>query len=83
VACTPQRFSAISRDKFTALQQKAASSIGISITGDSGEASYNGFTLSWDYDAGSELLVMQCLKHPFFAPDSYVESKIAAMVEGS
>jgi hypothetical protein len=79
--CDPITFENITPDRFTALQQKAASAAGIAISGDTGEASADGVTIQWNYDPASERLTMQCTDKPMFVPCSLINAKIGSMAE--
>ncbi|HXP40265.1 MAG TPA: hypothetical protein VN833_08325 [Candidatus Acidoferrales bacterium] len=79
--CAAQTFSNITPDKWLALQTKAAANQVI-LNGDSGESTQQGFTFSWNYDALSATLTIQCLNHPLWAPCGAVNSKLHDLVEG-
>jgi hypothetical protein len=48
---------------------------------DSGNISSDGFTVYWNYDAGTEILSIQCTDSPFFITCSMINSEIHDMVE--
>lgn len=79
--CVAQVFDNISRDKWQSLQAKAAAS-NINLTGDSGETTQQGFTFSWNYDAASSSLTIQCLDHPFWAPCGSINGRVHDLVAG-
>jgi hypothetical protein len=81
-ACASQTFSNITPDKWTALQAKAAQN-NISLNGDSGQTTQQGFTFSWQYDAASASLTIQCLEHPFWAPCGVVNGRVHDLVDAS
>jgi len=79
-SCAAQTFTNITPDKFAALQQKAALS-SINITGNSGQASQQGITISWQFDPTAQTLMIQCLDHPFFAPCGTINGKIHDLID--
>jgi hypothetical protein len=81
-ACAAQTFSNISPEKWVTLQTKAAQN-NINLEGDSGQTSQQGFTFSWQYDAASATLTIQCLEHPFWAPCGAVNGKVHDLVDAS
>lgn len=80
--CEPQAFEAITIARFEKLIAAAASN-GIEISGNSGQSSQNGFTVTWNYDPVGELLYIQCTEKPFFAPCSMIASKIEDLVKST
>jgi hypothetical protein len=80
--CAAQTFSNISPDKWAALQTKASRN-DINLTGDSGQATQQGFTFTWRYDAASATLTIQCLEHPVWAPCGSVNSRVHDLVDAS
>lgn len=79
-ACAAQTFNNITPDKWAALRAKAAQS-NIALNGDSGQTSQQGFTFSWEYDAASATLTIQCLEHPFWASCGAVSGKVHDLVD--
>jgi hypothetical protein len=79
--CAAQTFSNISREQWQSLQAKAVAN-NISLTGDSGETTQQGFTFKWSYDAASSSLTIQCLDHPFWAPCITINSKVHELITG-
>ena len=79
--CAAQVFGNISPDKWQSLRAKAAAN-NINLTGDSGETTQQGFTFSWQYDAASSSLTIQCLDHPFWAPCGSINGRIHDLLDG-
>jgi hypothetical protein len=79
--CAAQTFSNVTADKWLVLQTKAAAD-NISLNGASGETTQEGFTFTWQYDAASATLTIQCLNHPFWASCGSVNDKIHDLVDG-
>jgi hypothetical protein len=79
-ACAAQTFNNITPDKWLKFQTMASQN-NIPLTGDSGQASQKGFTFSWQYDATSATLIIQCLEHPFWAPCDTINSKVLDLIE--
>lgn len=80
MACDPQTFT-VTPDQYSALQVQVAKA-GLVISGDSGQDSYKGCTVSWLYDPTAQTLTMQCLSKPFFVSCGYVNGKIKEWVSG-
>jgi hypothetical protein len=59
----------------------AAAQYGVQITGPSGEANKDGFTIVWNYNQGAQTLSIQCTDSPFWAPCSLINGKIDGAVE--
>jgi hypothetical protein len=78
--CASQTFNNITPDQWQALQAKAAAN-NIPINGSSGTATQQGFTFTWQYDAASGTLTIQCLDHPFWAPCGTINSRVHDLVE--
>jgi type VI protein secretion system component Hcp len=79
--CASQTFGNITPEKWQALQTKAAENH-IDLNGDSGETTQNKFTFTWQYDASSATLTIQCLNHPWWANCGEVNGKVHNLVEG-
>jgi hypothetical protein len=80
-ACATQGFDNVSQSVFNCLVQMAGS-YGITISGNSGEASKDGFTVRWDYDPTAQTLQLQCTDSPWWAPCSTINGKIHDLVDG-
>ena len=63
--CLAQRFEGVGAAVFACLQAKGATA-GVPITGAQGQATARGVTMRWDFDADSEVLVIECTDKPFF-----------------
>jgi hypothetical protein len=79
--CETQTFSAITQARFDCLVLKAQAS-GITITGNSGEASKDGVTIRWEFDPTGQTLELQCTDAPFFVPCGMINGKINELVDG-
>jgi hypothetical protein len=60
---------------------KKAKDAGITIAGNAGEVSQDGFTVRWLYDPAKELLELQCTSAPFFLSCETINRKIHAVVD--
>jgi hypothetical protein len=80
MSCAKQTFSGLTPDQFTALIAKAGAS-GLSLTGNTGQAAKNGFTVSWNYDPAAGILEIQCLSAPFLVPCSTINGRIHDLVD--
>jgi hypothetical protein len=79
-ACAAQTFHNIIPEKWFALKAKAAQN-NISLIGDAGQATQQGFTFSWQYDAATATLTIQCLDHPFWATCGSINSRVHDIIE--
>lgn len=83
MACKPIVFSGIDRTKFLAVRARVRAQTGeISLAGDAGTASGQGFTVQWTYSEPEQQLTIQCTDKPFIIPESIVAAKIRGLVEG-
>ena len=80
--CPEQTFDGITAEKWQILKAKATEN-GIALNSDTGQASQQGFTFSWKYDAASATLTIQCLDRPFWVPCGLIESKVQDIVSRS
>ena len=77
-----QTFTSVTEEKFAALEQKAATAVGIAISGNEGEGEQHGIKIAWAYDPHTMQLTIQCVDHPWFVSESLIQSKITGLVEG-
>lgn len=80
--CAAQVFTDITRDRWTALQNKAAQN-NIDLSADSGQSTQQGFTFSWQYVAETATLTIQCLDRPFWAPCGTINGRVHDLIESS
>ena len=78
--CAKQTFTGVSQDQFDCLAKQAVAN-GLPISGNGGEATKSGFTISWKYDPTSQILEIECLSAPFLVPCSIVNGKIHDLVD--
>jgi hypothetical protein len=79
-SCAAQIFTNISSDQFACLVGKA-NAAGIAISGNVGNASKDGITIQWSFDAGANTLTIQCTSSPFLVPCGTINSKIDELVD--
>ena len=82
MACKPITFYSITRDRFQAIRARIRAQADVQLLGDTGTASGNGFTATWDYDEPTHALTIQCTAKPFFISEGIVAGKIRDLVEG-
>ena len=80
MAFKPVTFKNITREHFQAIRARIRAQADVSVVGDTGTASGNGFEASWNYDEPSQTLTIQCTKKPFWVSDGLVADKITALV---
>ena len=80
--CPAQTFTGVTQDQFNSLLEKAAAA-GIAISGNSGSASQQGITISWNFDLAAQTLTLECTGKPFIVPCGTINSKIHDLVESS
>ena len=78
-ACAMQTFNNVTRAAWTCVQE-AAAQYGVG-GGDAGQASSNGFSVSWSYDESTATLQIRCTDSPFFVPCSTIDSHIRDTVQ--
>lgn len=78
--CATQTFTNVTQQKFAQLLV-AAQAQGINIAGNTGSASKDGITISWDFDPGQQVLTIQCTSAPFFVSCGTINSKIHDLVD--
>ena len=79
-SCAAQTFTSISPTQFACLVAQA-NNAGIPISGNSGSASQDGFTVAWTFDPGTGTLQIQCTSAPFLVPCGMINSKIHDLVD--
>ena len=72
-------FQSITPEQYALLIAKA-NAAGLALSGNSGTASRLGVEVTWNYSPESCLLVVQCLRTPFFLKPEEVNAKIEALV---
>jgi len=78
----PQVFNGITPDQYAKLADKAKGA-GIDLSGNNGTASKFGVEVTWNYSPADQVLMMQCLKAPFFKSRADVDSRIHKLVQDS
>jgi hypothetical protein len=71
----------VTQAAWQSVKQAVAAQYGVQITTDSGTSSGHGFTVHWSYDAGTQILSIQCTGSPPFIPCSVINSEINNKVE--
>ncbi len=79
-ACATQTFSGVTQARFECLVEKA-NAAGISISGNSGQASQNGIAIRWLFDPAAQTLELQCMDSPFFISCGMLNSRIHDLVD--
>jgi hypothetical protein len=79
-ACKPVTFKNITRERFQAIRARIRAQADVSVAGDMGTASGNGFAASWIYDEAAQTLSIQCTEKPWFVSEGLVADKIRALV---
>jgi hypothetical protein len=72
-------FQSITPEQYALLIAKA-NAAGLALSGNSGTASRLGVEVTWNYTPESRMLVVQCLRTPFFLKPEEVNAKIEALV---
>jgi hypothetical protein len=78
--CAAPVFSGITQAHFACLVAKAATQ-GIDIAGDSGSASKDGLTVTWNYEPETESLTIQCVSAPFFLGCGTINANIHNLID--
>lgn len=75
-ACASQDFEGVTSDKWACAKNAVRDRYGIVVNTDSGTASKDGFTLTWNYNPGAQTLQVQCTDSPWWAPCSAINGQI-------
>jgi hypothetical protein len=59
----------------------AAAEYGVTISGNNGTATKDGFTICWKYDPQTMTAQVQCTDSPFWAPCSTINSHLNTAIE--
>jgi hypothetical protein len=78
-SCSPILLEGITTDKFATLIATAQAQ-GLSISGPSGNTTYQGMEFTWAYDEAAQTLTLHCTSKPIFIPCSMIESRIRALI---
>jgi hypothetical protein len=78
--CAAQTFSGVTQDQFAYLRAKAEAQ-GISIEGNSGSASKDGMTISWEFSPEAGTLTIQCTASPFYVTCGTINAKLHELVD--
>ena len=77
------QFAGVAREKFSDIEARLEKETGVAISTDSGTVSNHGFTLKWLYDEQAQTLDVDCLRKPWWCPDSMVTNQLTALVTGA
>ena len=81
-ACSKQTFNNVSQTSWDKIKNAVKSELGIIISSDNGEATKDGFTISWDYISNKQELGIQAIDSPWYVPCSLINNKIHDLIEG-
>ena len=79
-ACAMQTFNNVTPSAWTCCKT-AIAKFGITVDGDSGTQSKDGFTVTWNYSSAAQTLQIQCTDSPWWASCSTINGKITELVE--
>lgn len=81
--CREQLFDNVTTTIYASLVEKVKAQTGVVITGQAGTASAQGYTISYRFDPGTDILSLQCTDAPRPARwfPSRIEAAIAKMVQ--
>ena len=82
-ACAMQTYNNVTQEAWQSAKQAVTAKFDVQITTDSGNASSDGFTVHWNYDARERTLSIQCTDSPFLVPCSAINTEINGMVEAT
>jgi hypothetical protein len=75
------QFTGITREKFTAIENKLKEEAEVDVPGDSGMINNHGFSIIWSYVEAYQTLTINIDKKPWFIPDSTVEAQMSKLVQ--
>ncbi len=81
-ACSKQTFNNVSENSWDKIKNAVQSELGITISTDNGNATKDGFTISWNYIASKQELDIQAVDSPWYVPCSLINNKIHSLIEG-
>ncbi len=81
-ACDALVFNNVNPQKFDCISKAVTAKVGIPVSGFTGTQSKDGFTVTWNYNAGGRTLTIQCLDSPLSAPCATINSKIRDIASG-
>jgi hypothetical protein len=79
MSCPAITLTGITTEKYQTLLAKAAAQ-GLELAGPSGSTGFQGMQFTWNYDAASDSLTIQCTDKPIFVPCSMIESRIRSLM---
>jgi len=79
-ACAMLTYNNVTPAAWAAIVAEAAK-MNITINGDGGSASAQGFTVQWNYDRAAQTLSLQCVDSPFFVSCSLINAHLNDAVE--
>ncbi|HEX8168983.1 MAG TPA: hypothetical protein VF824_00410 [Thermoanaerobaculia bacterium] len=80
-ACPMQNFNGVTSEVWSCLVAQAAQ-YGVVINTPQGTASKSGFTFTWNYNASSQTVAIQCTDSPTLVPCAVIDSKIQSIATG-
>ena len=80
---TTRTYEAVTSIHYVKIVAEADKELGMALSGNSGKASADNVTISWNYDPTAQVLVLQCLKKPWYVLESMVDSKLDALVNST
>jgi hypothetical protein len=77
-ACEEQVFSGVASEHVAMFLAKGKQFglAGVTEQGHSGQTSYSGFSLRWEYSQDERMLTVQCTESPMLVPCALINSKI-------
>jgi hypothetical protein len=79
MSCPAITLTGITTEKYQTLLAKAAAQ-GLELAGPSGSTGFQGMQFTWNYDAASDALTIQCIEKPIFVPCGMIESRIRGLM---
>jgi len=80
MGCDAQVFTSVTPEQFARILKKAAES-GLRLGGNRGELSHSGFSIAWHFDPDNNTFTVQCTKHPFLMPCTFINSRMHDLVQ--
>lgn len=78
-----ETFEKITPDHWDNLKALLLRETGVKIDADSGKASRDGLTISWDYSNVHNYLAVACLERPWFCSDGMIKGKVDELISAS
>lgn len=75
-------YSGITPAYFAQLDEEAESLLGMNLSGNAGQASAHGVTISWSYSPDAQILTFSLVSKPFYVPMGVLQDHLDQLIHG-